>query len=421
MKRFVSAFLALTIVFSLLSGVVSADTTVYITKTGSKYHNWGCKYLSASCISISLSSAKSRGYTPCDVCHAPSSAHTHSWDNGKVTTAATCAKTGVRTYSCTGCGQTRTESIPATNVHTWNSGIVTTAATCVKAGVRTYACTVCGKTKTESIPATGVHTWNSGVETKAATCTETGIRTYSCTGCGTTKTQATPINPDAHAWICTEVILAPDGDQHGYGVFQCNRCKKNTENEICPSSEYSDVKNDWSHKGIDYVIDKGIMNGTSNSTKLFSPKKPTNRAMIVQILYRLAGEPEVTGEMKFQDVAEGKWYYNAVLWATQNGIANGKNAASFDPNGYVTREQISAFLYRYSRLSASFDPDVLDSFPDASSVSSYAKQSMCWAVDAGILTGKGHNGVSYLDSKANANRDEVATMVYRFINLKSAA
>ena len=141
--------------------------------------------------------------------------------------------------------------------------------------------------------------------------------------------------------------------------------------------------------------------------------------MIVQILYRLAGQPEVTGEMKFQDVTQGKWYYDAVLWATQNGIANGKNATLFDPTGYVTREQISAFLYRYSQSADFFDPNVLNAFPDASSVSSYAKQSMCWAVDAGILTGKGHNGVSYLDPKANANRDEVATMVYRFIDLNS--
>ena len=150
MKRFIVTLITLSMLLSLFAGVVNADTTVYITETGQKYHNDGCKYLSDSKIAISLSRAISAGYEPCSICNAPksSSAHAHTWNSGTVTTAATCTKAGVRTYTCTGCSQTKTEAIPATGVHTWNSGAVTTAATCAKAGVRTYTCTGCGTTKT---------------------------------------------------------------------------------------------------------------------------------------------------------------------------------------------------------------------------------------------------------------------------------
>ena len=86
-------------------------------------------------------------------------AHTHTWDSGTETTAATCEEDGVQTYTCTVCGQTKTESIPALD-HNWNNGTVITAATCEEDGVQTYTCTVCGQTKTESIPALG-HNWMS--------------------------------------------------------------------------------------------------------------------------------------------------------------------------------------------------------------------------------------------------------------------
>ena len=123
MKRFISVLLIFVIIFSLFSEFVSADITVFITKTGTKYHYAGCKYLKSSS-PISLSTALARGYTPCSECVL---SHSHTWNSGNVTTAATCAKAGVRTYTCTVCGQTKTESISATGNHTWNTGKITTA------------------------------------------------------------------------------------------------------------------------------------------------------------------------------------------------------------------------------------------------------------------------------------------------------
>ncbi len=187
----------------------------------------------------------------------------------------------------------------------------------------------------------------------------------------------------------------------------------------CPSKDFIDApaEGNWAHEGVDYMIANGIMNGTSDSPKTFSPKIPTNRAMIVQILYRLEGEPEVTGDMPFKDVATGRWYYKAILWAIQNGVTKGVTETQFNPNGNVTREQIAAFIYRFENPADSPDPAVLAGFPDAKAVSTYAVEPMSWAVGKGIINGKGHDGESYLDPKANANRDEVATMIYRYLSL----
>ncbi|MCC8151408.1 MAG: hypothetical protein LIO96_08140 [Lachnospiraceae bacterium] len=138
--------------------------------------------------------------------------HEHTWDSGVVTTAATCTEAGVKTYTCTVCGETKTEEIAATG-HT----VVTdkaVAATCTETGLTEGShCSVCGAviTAQKVIAATG-HTWDEGEVTKEATSTETGIKTYTCTVCGETKTEV----------ISTGVCQAADGSWHYYinGVIQ---------------------------------------------------------------------------------------------------------------------------------------------------------------------------------------------------------
>ncbi len=111
----------------------------------------------------------------------------HKWDAGKVTKEATCTEKGVKTFTCTECGETKTEEIAATG-HKWDAGKVTKEATCTEDGVKTFTCTECGETKTEEIAATG-HKWDAGKVTKEATCTEDGVKTFTCTECGETKTE----------------------------------------------------------------------------------------------------------------------------------------------------------------------------------------------------------------------------------------
>ena len=157
---------------------------------------------------------------------------------------------------------------------------------------------------------------------------------------------------------------------------------------------------------------KGIMDGTGADR--FSPNAPLTRAMIVTILYRMAGSPSVSGSSDFTDVAAGKWFAKAVAWAAANGIVNGYGSGLFGPNDPVTREQLAAILYRYTaycKASTTMNGDNLASFTDLSTVSGYALESMNWAVGEKLL--KGAN--SKLDPKANATRAQVAAIIHRYL------
>lgn len=188
----------------------------------------------------------------------------------------------------------------------------------------------------------------------------------------------------------------------------------------CPSKEFADVpvEGHWAHESIDFMIGNGYMNGTSAVEKRFSPDTTTSRAMIVQILYKMDGQPAVEGEMKFHDVAEGTWYYNAVLWANQNGITNGVSATEFKPDADVTREQIATFLYKHTKAADTYDSTAFAAFPDADQVSSWAEAALAWAVEEGVITGKGKDDMVYLDPQGLATRAEVATMNHRYAMLQ---
>ena len=113
----------------------------------------------------------------------------HDWDEGVVTTAATCKKEGVKTYTCKVCGATKEEPIPVLEEHIWDDGVVSVPATCKDKGVKTFTCTSCGELKYEEIPVSKEHTWNEGEITTPAKCDTKGVKTYTCTVCGKTKTE----------------------------------------------------------------------------------------------------------------------------------------------------------------------------------------------------------------------------------------
>ena len=141
----------------------------------------------------------------------------HQWDEGKVTTPATCTENGVKTYTCSVCNETKTETITATG-HKWDDGKVTTEPTCTKNGVKTYTCSVCNETKTETITATG-HQWDEGKVTTPATCTENGVKTYTCSVCKEIKTEA--VEKLGHAFGAVEVIKAPTCTETGISGKRC--------------------------------------------------------------------------------------------------------------------------------------------------------------------------------------------------------
>jgi len=172
---------------------------------------------------------------------------------------------------------------------------------------------------------------------------------------------------------------------------------------------FADVKEeDWFHDSVQLVYQLGLMNGTSVSE--FSPTLTTNRAMVVTMLWRLAGSPKITTGAAFADV-DNSWYTQAVRWAAEAGIVTGISETLFAPGASVTREQLVMILYRYAGAPSSSQN--LSSFRDADQISVYALEAVRWAVETGIISGKG-NGV--LDPSGTATRAEVAQMFCNYIN-----
>ncbi len=184
------------------------------------------------------------------------------------------------------------------------------------------------------------------------------------------------------------------------------------EEKDCPSEKYADVdRSAWYHEGVDYVIRNKLMVGISDTT--FSPDGKTTRAEMVQILYRLDGEPEVTESVKFDDVAAGQWYSDAVSWAAANKIVDGYGNGRFGPSDTITRDQMAAILYRYASYKG-YDltkTDDLTGYTDAASVSSWAETAMKWTVAEGIIEG---TSTTTLSPSGDSTRAQVATIFMRF-------
>ena len=181
--------------------------------------------------------------------------------------------------------------------------------------------------------------------------------------------------------------------------------------EPAPAEPFPDVdENDWFYDEVVYVYENGLMNGVENNQ--FAPNTATNRAMLATILYRLAGQPDVSGDLPFTDVEAGTWYTNAVLWAAQNGIVNGVTDTTFAPGNDLTREQLVTMLYRYAEA-AGYDVSAaadLSGYPDAGKVQTYAQKAMSWAVAEGIVEGMDGN----LNPAGSATRAQIATILMRF-------
>lgn len=163
------------------------------------------------------------------------------------------------------------------------------------------------------------------------------------------------------------------------------------------NAEFSDVSiEDWYFEAVNYVIDNGLFTGTSNNN--FAPNENMSRAMIWTVLYRNAGQ---TGE-----TTGANWYEEAQKWASEQNISDGSN-----PNGDMTREELATMLYR-----SAGEPEVITTeislYNDGSDVSLWAENAMNWAVEQGIISGKGNNNLAPTDT---ATRAEVATMLQRYL------
>lgn len=176
---------------------------------------------------------------------------------------------------------------------------------------------------------------------------------------------------------------------------------------------FTDVSSsDWFFKGVEYVVDKGIMSGVSENQ--FDPSGKLTRAMLVQMLYNMESRPACDAENAFMDVPVGQWYTDAVIWANDAKIVSGMGEGLFAPNMEITREQMVAMLYNYAKykgydVTASAD---LSTFADNASVSAWAQPAMQWAVAEGYISGMGDN---QLAPQGTATRAEIASVIMRFM------
>ncbi|MCD8004819.1 MAG: S-layer homology domain-containing protein [Oscillospiraceae bacterium] len=378
-----------------------------------------------------------------------SASDAHQWDDGEVTQAPTCTETGVMTYTCTieGCGETKTEAISVTG-HTYGDPVFTWAEdyssctatfTCVEgdveqtricvvktdvdetgAAVHTASCVFSGVTYNDTV--THTHTYVGTAETTPATCTEDGYITVTvaCTdGDSQLYTYTIPVSATGHSWDeGTETVAATRYTQ-GMTTYTCTECgetKTEYTNKVIATFLFDDVLDDIQYYFIPvyWAYDLGITAGTSDT--LFSPSQGCTRAEFVTFLYRLAQATGVdtsteSDSTAFTDVDSDDYFYEAVLWAAENGITSGTSDTTFTPNRPITRREAIAMLYRYE-CAANGEPSVNENNPfNDVTTDDYAYAAILWAVEQGITSGTGDTTFSPANT---CTRAMMVTFLYNY-------
>lgn len=229
------------------------------------------------------------------------------------------------------------------------------------------------------------------------------------------STENVPMDFETHDLVGGSRVFAKLHLKHFsiYALVRSDAPELCLRDDTCPMSSFTDASaTAWYHDGVHFCLKNGLMVGVGDNR--FGPNGTTSRGMIVTILYRLEGEPAVTGTNPFSDVAAGRYFTNPVIWAAENEIVSGYGNGKFGPNDPITREQLATILYRYANfkgidVSVGEDTNIL-SFPDALEVSDWANAAMQWTVGNGIINGKDGK----LVPRGDASRAEAATMLQRF-------
>ena len=370
---------------------------------------------------------------------------------------ATCTEAGTATYTCTKCGDSYTEDVPAKG----HTEVIDAAVepTCTETGLSEGKhCSVCNEVlvKQNVVPAKG-HTEviDAAVE---PTCTETGLTEGKhCSVCnevlvaqnvipakGHTEVIDAAVEPTCtetglaegkHCSVCNEVLVAQtviDKLPHDFGnnlEYCANGCGTKNPNYVppynpphkpsvkpnptpskpeTPENPFVDVKkDDYYYDAVIWAVGKGIAKGVTDTT--FQPNASCTRAEMVTFLYRAAGSPEPTNKVNpFPDVAEDSYYYKAVLWAVEKGIAKGTSETTFSPNDTCTRGQTVAFLYRYANSPAVSGSN---SFADVSETAYYYNATL-WAMSEKVTEGTSATTFSPNDL---CTRGQIVTFLYRYM------
>lgn len=300
--------------------------------------------------------AKAFGYKFSCLIHAPMSG---------LGIAPTCLTEGLSDGSyCSVCNEILIPQEPIAALgHDWDSGNITTAPTCTTVGAKTFTCSNCGETKTEELPALG-HNYEAIVT--EPTCTQDGYTTYTCPACG-----------DSYTADIVEAI------GHSFFGGYCLDCGAE-DPDYLPKNPFEDLSpSDYFYKPVLWALKYEITNGVSATQ--FGPNDSCTRAQIVTFLWRSLSCPEPNSSKNpFTDIEEDSYYYRAVLWAVERGITNGISATEFAPDATCTRAQAVTFLHRTlnkPNVSHSNNP-----FTDVTKTA-YYYDAVLWAVERGITNG----------------------------------
>ena len=360
----------------------------------------------------------------CTRCGAkdPSVTPPHTHDYKSVVTKPTCTEQGYTTYTCSICGDSYKgdykdarghlfvlgkclrcgEQDPDSHTHEYTKTVV--APTCTTRGYTEHVCSCGSSYKTNYTAALG-HDYKNGLCTRcgakdpsahthdykavvtAPTCTERGYTTYTCSVCG-----------DSYKGSYVDPL------GHDYKNGACTRCGVKDPN-YKPQANFTDVAaGSYCYDAVQWAVANGITKGTDKTH--FSPNAGCTRGQVVTFLWRAAGEPVVSGNVGFVDVAPGSYCYEAVKWAVANGITKGTDATHFSPNATCTRGQVLTFMYR-----AEGEPAVGGSngFVDVAA-GSYCCNAVRWAVANGITKG---TDTTHFSPNATCTRGQVVTFLYR--------
>ena len=366
---------------------------------------------------------------------------------------ATCTQKGNNAYYACSCGKVfkdaegatettvEAETIPAKG-HTWDEGKVTKEPTCTEKGVKTYTCSVCGDTKTEEI-ATVAHQYNAN-----GVCTVCGEKKPSGGGGGggLRREYDITVEKSAHGTVTPEWDSAMKGDtvtltvkpDKGYkletlsvagkggsvvkvteknGVYSFDmpayavvvKATFVEENGSAVTNPFVDVKSDaYYYDAVMWAVQNGITGGKDATH--FAPNETCTRAQAVTFLWRAAGSPAPKSTVNpFVDMKPGAYYYDAVLWAVENGITKGTTDTTFSPNATCSRAQIVTFLWRSQKSPAA---GTVNPFTDVAA-GTYYNNAVLWAVENSITGG---TTATTFSPNNNCTRAQIVTFLYRNVN-----
>ncbi|MBR4880900.1 MAG: S-layer homology domain-containing protein, partial [Clostridia bacterium] len=266
-------------------------------------------------------------------------------------------------------------------------------------------------------------TANAWVETKAPTCTVDGEKAQFCTLCGeAVNTEAVPAN-GAHTPVESwNLVEEPTYFKPGIEALACAECGEvieTRETEVLPyENPFKDVKdNHWFAASVEYCVKRGYVTGMSEDT--FAPTGNITRAQFLVMLAALDGADLSVYEGKdsgVTDVKPSHWWNKVICWAVENEYTSGIGNGKFGPNNQITRSQLARFFYVYSEKNSINveGREDLSVFPDANKVRDWAKESLEWAVNAGLISGTSKDGKTYLDPDGTATRAQATVMFKGF-------